>query len=147
MINCIIINDIDGEYVPKDIFFQDWLKAVEYKKDSEITIKIVTEDEMREFNKLYKGEDKLSDTLAFPFEKLNLDNKIILGDIAMCAKKINSDSLVYKKNKIDRWAHLTIHSVLHILGYMHDNEVNQKKMEKMEIDILSKFNILNPYEI
>ena len=147
MINCIIINDIDGEYVPKDIFFQDWLKAVEYKKDSEITIKIVTEDEMREFNKLYKGEDKISDTLAFPFEELNLDNKIILGDIAMCAKKINSDSLAYKKNKIDRWAHLTIHSVLHILGYMHDNEVNQKKMEKKEMDILSKFNILNPYEI
>ena len=91
MINCIIINDINGEYVPKDIFFQDWLKAVGYKKNSEITIKIVTEDEMREFNKLYKGEDKLSDTLAFPFEKLNLDNKIILGDIAMCAKKINID--------------------------------------------------------
>ena len=147
MINCIIINDINGEYVPKDIFFQDWLKAVGYKKNSEITIKIVTEDEMREFNKLYKGEDKISDTLAFPFEKLNLDNKIILGDIAMCAKKINSDSLAYKKNKIDRWAHLTIHSVLHILGYMHDNEVNQKRMEKKEMDILSKFNILNPYEI
>ena len=147
MINCIIINDINGEYVPKDIFFQDWLKAVGYKKNSEITIKIVTEDEMREFNKLYKGEDKISDTLAFPFEELNLDNKIILGDIAMCAKKINSDSLAYKKNKIDRWAHLTIHSVLHILGYMHDNEVNQKKMEKKEMDILSKFNILNPYEI
>ena len=147
MINCIIINDINGEYVPKDIFFQDWLKAVGYKKNSEITIKIVTEDEMREFNKLYKGEDKISDTLAFPFEKLNLDNKIILGDIAMCAKKINSDSLLYKKNKIDRWTHLTIHSVLHILGYMHDNEVNQKKMEKKEMDILSKFNILSPYEM
>ena len=65
----------------------------------------------------------------------------------MCAKKINDDSLIYKKNKIDRWAHLTIHSVLHILGYMHDNEASQKKMEKKEIDILRKFNILNPYEI
>tara|TARA_B110000967_G_C18696254_1_gene465528 strand:+ start:96 stop:539 length:444 start_codon:yes stop_codon:yes gene_type:complete len=147
MINSIIINNIEGEYVPKDAFFQDWLKAVDYKKNSEITIKIVTEDEMREFNKLYKGEDKISDTLAFPFEKLNLGNKIILGDIAMCAKKINNDASVYKKNKIDRWAHLTIHSVLHILGYLHDNEANQKKMEKMEIDILRKFNILNPYEI
>ena len=147
MISSIVINNIEGEFVPEDIFFQDWLKAIEYKKKSEITIKIVTENEMREFNKLYKSQDKVSDTLAFPFEKLNLDNKIILGDIAMCAKKINSDSLAYKKNKIDRWAHLTIHSVLHILGYMHDNEVNQKKMEKKEMDILSKFNILNPYEI
>ena len=147
MISGIVINNIDGEFVPEDIFFQNWLKAIDYKKKSEITIKIVTENEMREFNKLYKSEDKVSDTLAFPFEKLILDNKIILGDIAMCAKKINNDSLDYIKNKIDRWAHLTIHSVLHILGYTHYNEINQKKMEEKEINILKKFNIFNPYDI
>ena len=147
MISGIVINNIDGEFVPEDIFFQNWLNAIDYKKKSEITIKIVTENEMRAFNKLYKGEDKVSDTLAFPFEKLILDNTIILGDIAMCAKKINNDSVDYKKNKIDRWAHLTIHSVLHILGYTHDNEINQKKMEEKEINILKKFNIFNPYDI
>ena len=147
MISGIVINNIDGEFVPEDIFFQNWLNAIDYKKKSEITIKIVTENEMREFNKLYKSEDKVSDILAFPFDKLILDNKMILGNIAMCAKKINNDSLDYKKNKIDRWAHLTIHSVLHILGYTHDNEINQKKMEEKEIKILKKFNIFNPYDI
>jgi len=147
MISSIVINNIDSEFVPEDIFFQKWIKAIEYKKKSEITIKIVTENEMREFNKFYKSEDKVSDTLAFPFEKLILDNKIILGDIAMCAKKINNDSLDYKKNKIDRWAHLTIHSVLHILGYTHDTKISQIEMEEKEIDILKKFNIFNPYDI
>ena len=41
---------------------------------------------MRNFNKLYKNEDKVSDTLAFPFENLTIEDKVILGDIAMCAK-------------------------------------------------------------
>ena len=70
MISGIVINNIDGEFVPEDIFFQNWLNAIDYKKKSEITIKIVTENEMREFNKLYKSEDKVSDILAFPFDKL-----------------------------------------------------------------------------
>ena len=66
-----------------------------------------------------------------------------LGDIAMCANKINIDSDLYSKKKIDRWAHLTIHSVLHILGYTHENINNRKQMENKEIDILKKFNILH----
>ena len=65
----------------------------------------------------------------------------------MCAKKINSDSDLYSKKKEQRWAHLTIHSTLHILGYDHENISKQKNMENKEIDILKKFNIFNPYEI
>ena len=61
--------------------------------------------------------------------------------------KINIDSDLYSKKKIDRWAHLTIHSVLHILGYTHENINNRKQMENKEISILKKFNIFNPYEI
>ena len=96
---------------------------------------------------LYKNQDKVSDTLAFPFEDLLMDDKKIIGDIAMCANKINNDALLYNKDKLDRWAHLTVHSILHILGYTHENKDDKEKMELTEINILKKFNILNPYEI
>ena len=56
--------------------------------------------------------------------------------------------LIYIINKIERWAHLTIHSTLHLLGYNHDNNNNKQKiMENIEINILKEFNIFNPYEI
>ena len=147
MIKCFLINNVKNEFVPKPNDFKEWLTAFEYKKQAEINIKIVTPEEMRNFNKLYKNEDKVSDTLAFPFENYTIEDKIILGDIAMCANKINIDSDLYSKKKIDRWAHLTIHSVLHILGYTHENINNRKQMENKEISILKKFNIFNPYEI
>ena len=147
MIKCFLINNVENEFVPKSNDFKEWLKAFEYKEQAEINIKIVTPKEMRNFNKLYKNEDKVSDTLAFPFENLTIEDKVILGDIAMCANKINIDSDLYSKKKIERWAHLTIHSVLHILGYTHENTNNRRQMENKEIDILKKFNIFNPYEI
>ncbi len=147
MIKCILINSIKNDYVPEVSLFEKWVSALEYADNAEITIKITTEEEMRNYNMLYRNQDKVSDTLSFPSDNLKIDNKIILGDIVMCANKINSDSYIFKKDNNERWAHLTIHSVLHILGYNHDNLNNQKNMEKKEIDILKKFNIFNPYEI
>jgi len=147
MIKCLLINPIKNEYVPEVNLFEKWVGALEYDNNAEVTIKITTEDEMRNYNMIYRSQDKISDTLAFPSDNLTIDNKIILGDIVMCANKINADSIIFKKNKDERWAHLTIHSVLHILGYNHDNIKNQQNMEKKEIDILKKFNIFNPYEI
>ena len=147
MIRSYLINNTENEYVPNNILFEERLCAVEYNKAAEITIKIVTPQEMKNLNILYRNKDKVSDILAFPFENLSVNKKIILGDVAMCASKINKDSILFKKNKSDRWAHLIIHSTLHLLGYSHDNIKDQENMENKEVDILEKFNILNPYEI
>ena len=147
MIECILINNIKDQYVPNEKHFNDWINAINYNGKGEITIKITTTDEMRKFNKLYKNIDKVSDTLAFPSESLMCEERTILGDIAMCAEKINEESILYNKREIERWAHLTIHSTLHILGYNHDTDAKRKEMENIEINILKEFNIFNPYEI
>ena len=147
MITCIINNNISNEFIPSKKFFEDWISAIDYKESAEVNIKIITPEEMRKFNSKYRNLNKITDTLAFPLEKILIDNKIILGDIAMCAKKINDDADLYNKNRIDRWAHLLIHSTLHLLGYSHNNKNNQKTMEEKEISILKKFKIFNPYEL
>jgi len=147
MITCIINNNISNEFIPSKKFFEDWLSAIDYKESAEVNIKIITPEEMKKFNSKYRNLNKITDTLAFPLEKILIDNKIILGDIAMCAKKINDDADLYNKNRIDRWAHLLIHSTLHLLGYSHNNKNNQKIMEEKEISILRKFKIFNPYEL
>ena len=147
MIKSYLINNVKNEYIPDNALFNEWLSSIEHSEDAEITIKIVTPNEMKNLNILYRDKDKISDTLAFSFDNLLIDKKIILGDIAMCANKINLDSITFKKEKSDRWAHLLIHSTLHLLGYTHDNKIDQEYMENKEIDILKKFNIFNPYEI
>jgi len=147
MIKSYLINNVKNEYIPDNALFNEWLSSIEHSEDAEITIKIVTPNEMKNLNILYRDKDKISDTLAFSFDNLLIDKKIILGDIAMCANKINLDSITFKKEKSDRWAHLLVHSTLHLLGYTHDNKIDQEYMEKKEIDILKKFNIFNPYEI
>ncbi|MEL0102596.1 MAG: rRNA maturation RNase YbeY [Gammaproteobacteria bacterium] len=147
MITCIINNNISNEFIPSKKFFEDWLSAIDYKESAQVNIKIITPEEMKKFNSKYRNLNKITDTLAFPLEKILIDNKIILGDIAMCAKKINDDADLYNKNRIDRWAHLLIHSTLHLLGYSHNNKNNQKIMEEKEISILRKFKIFNPYEL
>lgn len=147
MITCIINNNISNEFIPSKKFFEDWLSAIDYKESAEVNIKIITPEEMKKFNSKYRNLNKITDTLAFPLEKILIDNKIILGDIAMCAKKINDDADLYNKNRIDRWAHLLIHSTLHLLGYSHNNKNKQKIMEEKEISILRKFKIFNPYEL
>ena len=88
MITCIINNNISNEFIPSEKFFEDWLSAIDYKESAEVNIKIVTPEEMKKFNSKYRNLNKITDTLAFPIEKILIDNKIILGDIAMCAKKL-----------------------------------------------------------
>ena len=145
MIKCLLNNQILNEYVPNKSSFNKWLYAIDFKKDAELNIKIVNPEEMRNYNKIYRNINKVSDTLAFPTEKHVIENKVILGDIVMCANKINEDAIENNKKKVERWAHLTIHSALHLIGYNHDNQDEQDNMENMEIDILKKFSILNPY--
>ena len=95
MIECHLINQIHDEFVPEQKYFNDWTNVVDYKDDAELTIKIITADEMRGYNKIYKKIDKVSDTLAFPAKNFIIENKVILGDIIMCANKINNDSSLY----------------------------------------------------
>ena len=59
MIKCIIINSCTEEYVPDHSFFNKWISAFEFKGQAEVTIKIVDENEMRNFNILYRNQDKI----------------------------------------------------------------------------------------
>ena len=52
-----------------------------------------------------------------------------------------------EKSFRDHFLHLLVHGFLHLLGYNHDNERDEKEMEELEVNYLSKLNIKNPYEI
>ena len=60
---------------------------------------------------------------------------------------ILSECKLREKTFKDHFLHLLVHGFLHLLGYNHDNKRNEKEMEKLEVNYLSKLNIKNPYEI
>jgi probable rRNA maturation factor len=113
----------------------------------ELTLRIVSTDEMQHLNKTYRHKDSVTNVLSFPAEidPAIHDDLLPLGDIVLCAEKIVEEAQQQEKPVINHWAHLTIHGVLHLCGYDHITDDEAEVMEEKEIAILHKLNIPNPY--
>ena len=69
-----------------------------------------------------------------------------IGDIAISYEYAAREAEEQKKTFHDHVMHLTLHGILHLLGYDHQLESDAEYMELKEVNILSKFNIINPYK-
>ena len=100
---------------------------------------------IRKFNKLYKKQNKFTDVLTFIS---NIKKNSVIEkhcDIIISAETAFKDAKKSKKNFYDHFAHLIIHSILHINGYSHNNKKKFLLMKNKEIKILHKLGISNPY--
>lgn len=68
-----------------------------------------------------------------------------LGDLAICASVVNREAREQHKTPSAHWAHMVVHGVLHLLGYDHESELDAERMEGLEIRILARMGIDNPY--
>jgi probable rRNA maturation factor len=96
-------------------------------------------------NRQYRGKDYATNVLSFPYEPSPRDKTGLLGDLVMCPPVIAREAKKQGKPLRDHYAHLTIHGVLHLLGYDHEVAAEAKRMEGLEIRILAGFGIANPY--
>jgi probable rRNA maturation factor len=140
------------DHIPKKAQFLKWINIVldelDFKlahENSEITVRIVDEKESAFLNKKYRGRSNPTNVLSFPVVTPNVVDFVLLGDLAICASIVEKEALFQNKKIIDHWAHLTIHGVLHLLGYDHEKGKDAKIMEDLEIKILHKLGIANPY--
>ncbi|CUR53259.1 rRNA maturation RNase YbeY [Buchnera aphidicola] len=126
--------------------FQYWLHTILKGKKIELTIRIVEKYEIKNLNFLYRKKNKVTNVLSF-FYNTQIKKKSLyyLGDIVFCKKYIEYEIFKYKKNYKEHWAHLTIHSTLHLLNYNHDTLKDQKKMEKLETKLMLNLGYKNPY--
>ncbi len=128
------------------------------KKSLEMTVSLVCDAQIKKINQEFRAKNKATDVLSFPFldEKLirknGLQNTIknqqilILGDIVLSLEKSRSESMKSEKTFHNHLTHLLLHSILHLIGFDHENKKDAKIMEELEIKILRKFNIENPYK-
>ncbi len=134
--------------IPSIDQFQSWIDVVlsDESIDSEIVVRIIDEAEMTRFNEQYRDKIGPTNILSFPFDVPENIVSILLGDLLVCAPIIEKESLQQNKLVDHHWAHIIVHGVLHLLGHDHIDECDAKEMEALEIKILRKIKIKNPYE-
>jgi probable rRNA maturation factor len=137
---------------PDDNQFQLWINAIDVQQDKSfaLSIRIVEEPEARQFNREYRNRDYATNILSFPVELpegLPVEvRQSLLGDLLICAPVVAREAREQKRPEADHWAHLTVHGILHLLGYDHEQDDQAIVMESLEIEILNKLGISDPYQ-
>jgi probable rRNA maturation factor len=101
-----------------------------------LTIRVVDADEIQSLNRDFRQKDKPTNVLSFPYEPFPHEERAYLGDIAICAPVVREEAVEQGKVLVAHWAHMTIHGLLHLLGYDHVKDAEAEVMEAMEAEVL-----------
>ena len=142
-------NEAGRKGVPVLRSFERWIGAIpELRKRrdwAELNILIVGSAAGRRFNREFRGRDYATNVLSFPYEPLPGEHSGLLGDLVICAPVVAREAREQRKATRDHFAHMTIHGVLHLLGYDHENERDAGRMEALERAVLATLDIDDPY--
>ena len=115
------------------------------RDSAELTIRIVDEAEARELNRRWRERDYATNVLSFPALGLSDIAPDMLGDIVICAPVVIAEAAAQGKSSAAHWSHLTVHGVLHLLGFDHEDEQSAAVMEEHERVILANLGFADPY--
>ncbi len=108
----------------------------------ELCILLADDDYVRVLNRRYRHRQKPTNVLSFPAAPVFAPR---LGDIALSYGVLCREAAAQGKTLAAHAAHLTIHGVLHLFGYDHQNRREAAAMEKLEISLLSGMGYADPY--
>ncbi len=137
--------------VPAPASFRRWveaaLRSAAFRKPAEVSIRIVGAREGRALNRRYRGKDYATNVLSFPAALPQGLTSPLLGDLVICAPVVMREAREQRKEIRHHYAHLTVHGVLHLLGYDHQNHRDAMRMERLETRILASLGIADPYRV
>ena len=105
----------------------------------------ITDTRAFTINKKYRKKNGATNVLSFPFEGPNASPQNILGDIVICAPVVAREAQVAGTSAQDHWAHLVVHGILHLCGFNHKTHKQAEIMESLEVEILQRLGVSNPY--
>lgn len=112
------------------------LKVEELDDDVEVSVSFVGDEEIRELNRDYRGVDKSTDVLSFPMDdEFIIDNRI-LGDVIINTRRVMEQAEELGHSHERELSYLTVHSVLHLLGYDHmedEDKIEMREREKLSM--------------
>ena len=123
-------------------------RTVSYDKseEPELTIRIVDEAESQELNGEYRGKDKPTNVLSFPFEAPAHIPIPLLGDLIVCKQVVEREAVEQGKTLTAHWAHMIVHGCLHLLGYDHIEDEEAEEMEGIEKVVMKDLGFEDPYK-
>ena len=120
--------------------------AIQPQSDEvEMTVRIVDEAESHELNLNYRGKDRPTNVLSFPFECPDEVELPLLGDLVICRQVVEREAQEQDKPVMAHWAHMVVHGSLHLLGYDHIEDDEAEEMESLETQIMTGLGFADPY--
>ncbi|PTI40512.1 rRNA maturation RNase YbeY [Staphylococcus succinus] len=140
-----------------DLVKQEWFEQIDnlltFAKtqenidgEAELSVTFVDKVEIQEINKMYRDKDKVTDVISFALEEdepeiTGLDMPRVLGDIIICTDVANEQAESYGHSFERELGFLALHGFLHLLGYDHMNEQDEKEMFGRQDQILNAYGL------
>ena len=128
------------EGLPLRADFARWARAA-LTGGGQVAIRLVDEQEGRTLNSEYRGKDYATNVLSFPYEA----EPLLMGDLVICPAVVAREAAEQGKPSAAHYAHLTVHGMLHLRGWDHENEGDAQAMEDEERKILAALGYPDPY--
>jgi probable rRNA maturation factor len=122
--------------------FVRWARAA-LVGGGEIAIRLVEADEGQALNKEYRGKDYATNVLSFPYDS----EPVVSGDLVICPSVVAREASEQNKPLAAHYAHLTVHGMLHLQGWDHENDDDAQAMETEETEILAAMGYPDPYAV
>ena len=135
------------EGLPSEAQILQWATAaVQPESDNvEMTVRIVDEAESHDLNLTYRGKDRPTNVLSFPFECPDEVELPLLGDLVIFRQVVEREAIEQEKPLMAHWAHMIVHGSLHLLGYDHIENDEAEEMESLETEIMQGLGFADPY--
>ena len=143
----LIIDDRQEVVEVSDELTQLLTKAVEaslkyegWDPDFEVSLSLVNNEEIQDLNKNYRGKDYATDVLSFPMvdDDFPIGEEKLLGDIVISVEKAIEQAEEYGHSFNREMSFLTVHSMFHLMGYDHEDEVSESEMRGKEEAVLKQ---------
>ena len=132
--------------LPDEAAFTRWVKAALGERSTGLTLRLADAGEMADLNQQYRGKAYATNVLSFPLE-FPMDTGIpYIGDIVICPEVVAREAAEQHKPLEAHYAHLTVHGVLHLLGYDHETDDEALEMETLETQMLARLGYPDPYQ-
>lgn len=116
------------------------------EEEAELSVTFVDKDEIQEINKMYRDKDKVTDVISFALEEdepeiTGIEMPRVLGDIIICTDVAQEQADSYGHSFERELGFLALHGFLHLLGYDHMDEQDEKQMFGRQDQILNAYGL------
>ncbi|SMF54773.1 rRNA maturation RNase YbeY [Pseudogulbenkiania subflava] len=138
----------DAANLPSTADLQRWARAALQAdvQKAQISLLLVESEEGRALNRDYRGKDYATNVLSFALnEGETLPGMPLFGDLVLCVPVVEREASEQDTPLAAHYAHLTVHGMLHLQGYDHEDDDEAEVMEALETAILAKLGYPDPY--